>query len=130
MTASMNRFMLTEFCATTSSCIANTFFEHPLEKLVTYKDLGTQSHDTITPTNFAQLDLVLIEEKWFDKVIDIQSCSNLPLSTQHFLLWCTLDVYIEKSPSKSVRKVQNVEVLRNQLQAEAFSNQVVELVSK
>ena len=54
----------------------------------------------------------------------------MPLSTQHFLLWCTLDVYIEKSPSKSVRKVQNVEVLRNQLQAEAFSNQVVELVSK
>ena len=113
MVSSMNRYLLVEFCSTTSTCIANTFLEHPLENLVTYKSLGTQAHDIVTPTNFAQLDLVLIETKWTDKIIDIQSCSSLPLSSQHFLLWCTLDVCIEKTSRKDIRKSQNVEVLKD-----------------
>ena len=92
--------------------------------------MGTQAHDTITPTNFAQLDLVLIENKWSDKIIDIQSSSNLPLSSQHFLIWCTLDVCIEKEVGKSMPKSQNVDLLKNPDQAEMFSNEVVELVSK
>ena len=108
MTATMNRFMLLEFCTVTSTCIANTFFDHPLEKLVTFRSPGTKVYDTITATNFAQLDLVLVEEKWFEKIIDIQSCSTLPLPSQHFLLWCTLEVFIEKHTKKSNRVVQNV----------------------
>ena len=130
MVDSMNRFMLLEFCTTTSTCVANTFFDHPPEKLVTYKSLGTEAHDMITPTNFAQLDLVLIEDKWFEKIIDIQSCSTLPLPTQHFLLWCTLDVYIEKHTKKSSRVFQNVALLRNPEKAEVFANRVADLMTK
>ena len=130
MTAMMNRFTLLEFCTATSTCIANTFFDHPLEKLVTFRSPGTKIHDTITATNFAQLDLVLIEEKWFEKIIDIQSCSTLLLPSQHFLLWCTLDVFIEKHTKKSNRVVQNVELLRDAETPKVFSNRVVELMSK
>ena len=130
MAGSMNRFMLLEFCSTTSTCIANTFFDHPLEKLVTYKSLGTQAHDVITPTEFAQLDVVLIEEKWSEKIIDIQSCSILPLETQHFLLWCTLDVYIEKHAKTCSRVFQDVDTLKIPEKAKLFADTVVESVTK
>ena len=97
MVGSMNRFLFLEFCATTNNCLANTFFEHPLENLVTFRSLGTQTYDMISRTNFAQLDLVLIDTKWMHQIIDIQSCVELPLASQHFLLWCILDVRIEKT---------------------------------
>ena len=96
ITGTMNRFLLLEFCASTNNCIANTFFEHPHEKLVTFRSMGTQTYDVPTLTNFAQLDLVITDTKWVHQIIDIQSCKDLPLPTQHFLLWCVLDVRIEK----------------------------------
>ena len=128
MVASMNRLLLIQFCSTTSTCIGNTFFDHPLDKLVTYRALGTQAHDTVTPTNFAQLDLVLIEEKWWDTVIDIQSCSNLPLASQHFLLWCVLDVRIEKITKQSTPVHRNVAILQNPENAKIFADRFVDLV--
>ena len=116
MTASMNRFLLIEFCSSTSTCIGNTFLDHPIENRITYRALGTQAHDVISPTNFAQLDLVLIEEKWWDTVIDIQSCTTLPLASQHFLLWCLLDVRIEKITKQSTPVRRNAEVLQNRIE--------------
>ena len=96
MVDTMNRYLLLEFCSTTNNCLANTFFEHPLRKLVTFRAPGTQPFDTITRTNFAQLDLVLTDTKWMHQVLDIQSCVEMPLPTQHFVLWCALNVCIGK----------------------------------
>lgn len=125
----MNRFMLLEFCTTTSTCISNICFEHPVGKLVTYKSLGTKTHDTITPTNVAQLDVVIIEEKWWDKIIDIQACSILLLASQHFLVWCVLDVQIEKIINQKSPVLQNVAVLKNAENARIFADRFVDVIT-
>ena len=130
MVGTLNRFLLLEFCAGTSMCIANTFEKHPLDKIVTYRDLGVDPHQQITATTFAQLDLVLIEQKWKDKIIEIESNIEVPFLSQHFLFWCTIDVCIEKSQKNVHRPKQNVGVLSKPENAKHFANRMVELVSK
>ena len=96
LTTKLNRFLLLEFCAAASLQIASTFFNQPSDKLVTYRELVTRPMDIITPSRFAQLDLVLIEQKWASKILDIESCRSIPLASHHCLVLCHLDVDFPK----------------------------------
>ena len=107
----MNRFLLLEFCASVSAGIANTFFEQPADQIVTYRELKTKPMDEITPCSFAQLDLVLMESRWMHKIIDIQSTRQLPLASHHFLVYCRLDVSLEKQARRSCNTERYWEVV-------------------
>ena len=62
-------FLLLELCAAASLQIANTFQEGPPEQKVTYRELATKPMDAVTHTAFAELDLVLVEQKWSAKTM-------------------------------------------------------------
>ena len=125
--ANMNRFLLLEFCATSSLRIANTFFEQSSSEKVTYRELATKSMDPISPTTFAQLDYFLVEQRWAHKVTDIASQRCLALPTHHFLVLCRLDVTIEKQPRRKAATRGDVSELNNFQTATSFSKRVVEI---
>ena len=121
----LNRFLLLEFCACASVQIANTFVDLPLDKIVTYRELASKPMDAITPATFAQLDLVLIETKWKHRVISIQSTREVALASHHFLLYCQLDVRLEKKKHIGKNPGKDVGQLLQQEAAEEFSRSVV-----
>ena len=41
-------------------CIANTFFEHDDEKMVTYHDLKSDTGDDVSILYFAKIDFLLV----------------------------------------------------------------------
>ena len=69
LTSDMNRFLLVEFCTAGKMQIAHMFFDVDPERLNTYFEIGQHANSEISSTNFAQLDLMLIEEAWFEKNI-------------------------------------------------------------
>ena len=77
----MNRFLLLEFCAFGSLCIANTFYDRPVEEMVTYRELATKPKDEITTSAFAELDFLLVEQAWSHKILSIRPCSNIALAS-------------------------------------------------
>ena len=70
LSSDMNRFLLVEFCTAGKMQMGNTFFNVDPERLVTYFEIGQHVNSEISSTNFAQLDLILIEEAWFAKNIE------------------------------------------------------------
>ena len=54
-----NRELLLELCIAKDMCVANTFMENDAENLVTYYDLWQNPVADISPSGFAQLDLIM-----------------------------------------------------------------------
>ena len=68
-----NRKVLLEFCAAHDIFVANTFFNHPVSKQVTFRNVVTQHGTPFSPGGYAHLDLFLARCCDSDAVLDIWS---------------------------------------------------------
>ena len=84
--AQTNRELLLEVCRAMRCCVANTFFEHTPENLVTFRTLGTTPQAAITTATFSQIDHCLVPHAMLDNVADIWSDRGASLQTQHYIL--------------------------------------------
>eukprot|EP00959_Pyramimonas_sp_CCMP1952_P414194 8678259-Pyramimonas_sp.AAC.1 len=77
--------------------VANTFLDRPVVEKVTYYDLGTDPTSEITCKKFAEIDHLIIDERWQHVVRSVKSDRSLAFASHHFLVQATLDVDIPKS---------------------------------
>ena len=84
-----NRAMLLEFCESSSTSVANTFFDTPVEQKATYMEPGATPFGIILEGPYNLLDLVLAEENMLDRITDLRSIREATLATDHFLVICT-----------------------------------------
>ena len=84
--ATSNRYLLVESCISSDLVIANTFFDHPNEKKVSYRDLGVHPMADIEGVAFAQLDHVLCHQRFLHTILDSWTCREEPINSQHFLM--------------------------------------------
>ena len=81
-----NRELLLEFCASQELAVVNTFFQRPVDELVTYRRPGTPPLQTVDAQCFAQLDFVLASPANMHLFRDIRSDRTAALASHHFLL--------------------------------------------
>ena len=117
-----NRSLLIELCATHQLCLANSFHEHGLENLVTYRDLGVPPLKTCEYPDFAQLDYLVIPQEQLDRVLDISSDRSRHIRSQHFILHATLEVHLEKEEKDSKKKAFDLE----EIDEEVFREKMLE----
>ena len=96
LTVDSNRSLLMELCTANNLVVANTCFDEPPEKQVTYYDLGAQPFSPMSPSNFAQLDLFLIPDAWLHRLVSVKSIREAGLASHHFLVNISMDVTVEK----------------------------------
>ena len=58
-----NRNLLIEACFAQRMLLANTFYEQPVEKCITYFDLAAKPYDEISYQNFAVLYYLLVQQE-------------------------------------------------------------------
>ena len=91
-----NRELLVEVCRAVGCCIANTYYDHPPECLVTCRALGTAPRDDISAEKFSQIDHCLLSPSMLENVADIWADRDAALRTQHFLMQVFLQVNFPK----------------------------------
>ena len=93
-----NRELLMENCKATGSVVANTFFEHDEERLVTYYGLGTCPNEDITVEGFSQIDHCLVHKNTLGKIVDVWSDRSPSLQSRHFLIQVLADIGFDCLP--------------------------------
>ena len=87
---SSNRQMLLDLCVANDLLVANTWFQHPHGRQVTYKDPGTKQlpagNDNWNSTEFAQLDFCLMPVRWRNACHNVYSKPRANLDSDHFPL--------------------------------------------
>ena len=91
-----NRHLLVEACTQFDMCLANTFFELPLESLATCYNVGRVAGEAVNLHTHSQIDFLVCEQNWLHNVRDVRSFTNAPLSSHHFLLHAVLHMEMEK----------------------------------
>ena len=83
-----NRFLLVDLCRGLNLLIANTWFQQPSGRQVTYKEPGTRflppTNSRWDPHDFAQLDFCLIPRRWRNACQSIYSQPRANLDSDHF----------------------------------------------
>lgn len=84
--AQTNRELLLEVCGAVGCCIANIWFAHTTENLVTCRTLGTMPKAQITPATFSQIDHCLVASSMMGEIANIWTDRGASLQTQHYLM--------------------------------------------
>ena len=75
----------------------------------------------------SELDLVLMEQRWSHKIVDVYSCREVPLSSHHFLLLCHLEAEVPKDEMRAgAKKRKDIGQLRSPKAAKNFSERVLD----
>ena len=83
-----NQNFLLQLCAATELALANTYFEHGADQLVTYYEIGATPMESIQDNKFAQLDFILCEALALADMAYIKSIRELAFASHHFILLC------------------------------------------
>ena len=83
-----NRDLLLEFCESTGTLVANTFYDTPLEEKMTYAQPGAATSGVINETQYHLLDLILCDAAHLPRITEIRSLSRAHLASDHFLVRC------------------------------------------
>ncbi len=110
--ATTNRELLLETCRALGCVVANTFFEHDQDKLVTYCSPGVAPTDRISAETFAQIDHCVCEPRAAERIEDIWSDRASSLQTRHFLLQAHLKVSFATTTAKPAVPKCNLPLLR------------------
>ena len=82
-----NRSRFIEFCLARNMVVKNTFFQKSDEQLVAYKSVGVKSwHPPWQLHKYAQMDVVLINQKWKNAVENIYTTAVHTVDTDHKLM--------------------------------------------
>ena len=87
-----------ESCKAVGSVVANTFFNHDEDSLVSYYGFGTCPNEDITVKGFSQIDHCLVGKSMMDKIVDIW-CDRRPcLQSRHFLMQVIANIGFDRKP--------------------------------
>ena len=112
-TRKTNRELLLESCRTLGAVVANTFFAHEEEQLVTYYGLCAHPQDSITASSFSQIDFCLVDSCILPHIADIWSDRSASLQSHHFLVQARLLLEFPKQPKgKPAQGICNLSALR------------------
>ena len=96
-----NRTRFISFCQEHSLVVGNTWFEKEAAKLVTYRCVAAPNFQgPYTPTRYAQLDFILINKRWKNSFINVESSNNHAISTDHKILVAKVAVKLAKRNTK------------------------------
>ena len=96
-----------------------------LQILSTYFDLSAKPFDKICPQKFAELDHILVTDKWFDSIRSVRSDRNLALQSHHFAVVVELDIQIPRRRQLPKQPSWNTGALRATDVAKSFSQEFV-----
>jgi hypothetical protein len=89
-------------CTSLGVSVANAYFQNPLEKQVTFYNIGSSPHSELNHTNFGQLDLILVPKDAIGNVKRLASDRDAALSSHHFLVECSFKCDVDKQCPKKV----------------------------
>ena len=98
-----NRQLLMEFCFGEDLCVANTFFNHTPDRLVTFREVGTPPFADVSPDRFAILDLFVLPRSCSCCVHDITSDRSISLASQHFPVTAVFTFTFDADPIQRTR---------------------------
>lgn len=97
-----NRFLLVDFCRANEMLVANTWFQQPPAKQVTFKEPSTHflpsDNNSWDPAHFAQLDFCLVPQRWRNSCINVYSQPRANLDSDHFPVVLLLQVNLGARP--------------------------------
>ena len=65
--------------------VANTWYQKPQDKKVTYRDIRADINDTdYSPEQYAELDHCIVRRGWRNSIKDIESCTERYFPSHHF----------------------------------------------
>ena len=120
--ADMNRFQLMQLCAECDLQIVNTFTDHSLSNLVTYKEIGYVHGSNVTSTNHELLDLILAPRTQAHRIANLSCIKEFALKSHHYLVIADLDVDLTKATPGSNNNRINVSLLRQPHKRAQFIN--------
>ena len=96
-----NRHLFTDFCLSRKLIPMNTWFDKPTPLLATYRSVGTQAFNRaeININTHAQMDFILINDRWKNSVHNITPVHETILDSDHALL--IADVHVKLSQNKT-----------------------------
>ena len=93
-----NRIMFMDFIQEHNFIAQNTWFEKPMPSLATYRRLDVPSFtDEVDLNKFAQMDFILINNKWKNSVKDVYTTLDQPILSDHKLLICCMTQKLAQS---------------------------------
>ena len=125
-----NRELLIEFCTAHSIAVANTFFDLPLEELVTFRRQGVPPMADVSFSKFAQLDFLLVQQCFQSKVIDVRSIRKEALASHHFLLSACVRESLDVQQDSRRPPGWSTQSLRHACTANDFVSQFVDYIEK
>ena len=72
--------------------VGSTFFGHPIEQLVTFREPGLPPMSAMDSERFAMFDLYLLSDAGAQLVQDTVSDRTVSLASQHFPILATMEV--------------------------------------
>ena len=85
-----NRDLFTEFCMDFESLVANTLFQHPVERKATYHEPAVRPGSPITDVGFNMLDILVAPAVRQGDLIDVKSDTSATLASHHFPVHATI----------------------------------------
>jgi exonuclease III len=92
-----NRDLLLEFCLAHQLAVANSFFNFPAEKMVTFCSPGVEPKSEATHNGFAILDLLLVPSQWLPGVSSYGSDRNFSFASHHFPVTFSSAIELQQS---------------------------------
>ena len=92
---SPNRDLLVEFCSDFEYVVANTIHQAPDDHKVTFAEAGCGHLLTVSDTTHNMLDLALVPSASVEDVVEIKSCREAVLATDHYLVYCRQNVGVD-----------------------------------
>ena len=100
-----NRSLFVEFCLAHDLHIGNTLFQKPVSKQVTFREAGVLGGPPWSPDRFAQIDFVLVPDRWKNTLVDVSSSPEIFTESDHFIVCAKCRVRRKQLSSTVVKKI-------------------------
>ena len=109
----MNRYQLVQLCSECELQVMNTFTQHALEDLVTYKEIWHQKHNAITASNHELLDLILAPRTHAYRISRLRCLSAFALKSHHTVFMAHFNVDLSKAKQLHAQQKPDISLLRD-----------------
>ena len=97
-----NRSLFVEFCIAHDLHIGNSLFQKDALQQVTFREAGARNGPPWPPESFAQLDFVLVPERWKNSLLDVHSRPDFFIDSDHYIV-CAVGRVKRKQESRKSR---------------------------
>ena len=95
-----NRSLFIDFCIQNGLCVTNTLFDKTPQHQLTFREAGVPHAPPWTPDKFAQIDFLLLKNRWTNSVLDVTSHTDWFIDSDHYLVVAKLRVKFKHTQSR------------------------------